>query len=125
MSGRKNVLPPYQIISSGDMSQASITSSVTNITYLDNICIQLVFTGSPTGNFAVQGSNTYEQDNNGNVVNAGTWTALDLTPSPAATGSGSNILIDLNQLSFPYIRVVYTKDSGTGTLNATISGKQL
>lgn len=125
MAGRKNNLQVFQNITSGDMSQASITSSVTNIQYLDNIGIQLNFTGVPVGTFAVQVSADYLQDDYGNVQNAGNWIPLTLSPSPAASGAAAQIYLDLNQLSAPWIRVVYTKTSGTGTLNGYITGKML
>lgn len=125
MSGRKNNLRLFRNIAAGDMSQATITSSVTNIQFLDNIGIQLTFTGAPVGTFEVQVSADYAQDDNGNVTNAGNWTSITLSPSPAAAGSGSTIYIDMNQLSAPWIRVKYTKTSGTGTLNGYITGKQL
>lgn len=125
MSGRKLVLTQFQNITNGDMSQSTITSAVTNIQYLDNIGVQLNFTGTPTGNFSVQVSADYAQDSSGNVTNAGNWIALSLSPSPAATGSGSNIYIDITEISAPWIRVVYTKTSGTGTLNGYITGKQI
>lgn len=125
MSRGKNVLNPYSIIVAGDMSQSSLTSAVTNIQYLDNVCLELIFTGSPTGTFAIQGSVNYAADINGNVTNAGDWVAITLSPAPVASGSAGTILLDLNQLSFPYIRVVYTKASGTGSLTAVIGGKQL
>lgn len=118
----KNFLSPVKIIDAGDMSQASITSSVTDIRYLDNVSIQCIFTGTPTGSFALEGSLDYYKIN-GAVQNTGTWTPITLSSTPAASGSAGNILLDLNQLSFPYIRVVYTKLSGTGTLNVYISGK--
>ena len=130
MSRGKDVLKPYAIIGgtsgvSGDMSAASITSLVTNIQYIDNICLELTFTGSPTGTFSVEGSVDYRQDFNGNVQNAGHWVPITLPTAPVASGAPGSILIDMNQLSFPYIRVVYTKTSGTGSLTATIGGKQL
>ena len=125
MSGRKNALLKYAIISSGDMSTASITSAVTNIEYLDNIWIQLNFTGTPTGTFAVQVSGDYSQGTGGTVLNAGNWTDLTLSTSPVASGAASTIFIDMNQISAPWIRVVYTKTSGTGTLNAFIGAKML
>lgn len=125
MSGRKNVLPLYTIISNGDMSQSSLTSLATNIQFMDNVCIQLVWTGTPSGAFTIQGSLTHQQDSQGNIINAGTWTDLSLSPAPVAAGSASSILIDMNQLSFPWIRVTYTKTSGTGTLTAVIGGKML
>lgn len=125
MSGRKNTLPKYQIITSGDMSQATVTSAVTNIEYMDNIGIQLNWTGTAVGTFAVQVSIDHAQDQNGNVSVAGNWIALTLSPSPAAAGASNQIYIDITQTSAPWIRVVYTKGSSTGTLNAFISGKML
>ena len=121
MSSRKNFLH-YPIITNGDMSAASITSAITNIQRLDNIGIQLNWTGAPVGTFAVQVSADYAQDIEGNVTNAGNWTPLALTPSPI-TALGSPIYIDIAQISAPWIRAVYTKTSGTGTLQTTIVGK--
>lgn len=125
MSGRKLTLKQFQTITSGDMSQASLTSRVTNIQRLDNIGIQLNFTGAPVGTFAVQVSADYNQDTEGNVTNAGHWVPISLSPSPAASGSAASIYIDLAELSAPWIRVVYTKTSGTGVLNSYITGKMI
>jgi hypothetical protein len=125
MSARKNVLAPHNIITAGSMSGA-LTSDATSIQYMDNICIELVWTGTPTGTFSIEGSLTYQTNSVGTgVSNAGTWVPITLTPPPAATGSAGSILLDLNQLSFPYIRVKYSPTSGSGTLTATIGGKQL
>lgn len=123
-TGRKSLLKK-QIITNGDMSQATLTSLVTDIQFLDNICVELVFTGSPTGFFYVQGSVDYTQDGYGNVTNAGNWVSLNLYPAPVAPGGDDLILIDMNQLSFAWVRVLYQKASGTGTLNAFIGGKGL
>lgn len=120
---RKNFLH-YPIISNGSMASASLTSAVTNIQRLDNIGIQLSWTSSPSGTFAVQVSADYAQDAEGNVTNSGNWVPLALSPSPA-TSSGSPIYIDINELSAPWIRVVYTRISGSGTLQATLVGKMI
>lgn len=125
MSGRKNFLPPFTIITAGDMSQASLTSTIVNIQYLDNICISFVFSGSPVGTFSIEGSNTYNQTPEGSITSVGTWTPIVLNPVAIAAGTSGSVLLDLNQLSFPWIRAIYTKTSGTGTLTATISGKML
>lgn len=122
---RKNNLRVYQNITAGDMSTASITSSVTNIQFLDNIGIQLDFTGTPTGTFQVQVSANHAQDEFGNVTVPGSWIPITLSPSPAASGSADSIYIDINQTSAPWIRVVYTRGSGTGVLNGYITGKLL
>ena len=104
------------------MSAASITSAVTQIQFLDNVGYQFVFTGSPVGEISIQISIDYAQDSQGVVSNAGTWTPLTLSPT-ASVASAGNIYVDLNQLSAPWIRAVYTKTSGTGILNAYVCAK--
>jgi hypothetical protein len=120
----KTVLLPSKIIDAGDMS-TNLTSKVTDIRYLDNIAIQLNWTGSPTGTFVIEGSLDYvpPPSAGGTAVNAGTWNAIPVSPTPAPAGSADSQLIELNQKAFPFIRTRYVKTSGTGTCNAYISGK--
>ena len=116
----KNALTPFHVINAQSMG-ASITGSPTNIQYLDNCSIQLNFTGTPTGSFSIQGSLDHAANAlTGVEQTAGNW--IEFTGA-SATGAANNILIDLNQLSFPWIRIVYTRVSGTGTLDAYISAK--
>lgn len=126
---RKSNLKQFNTIVDGDMSLPSITSAVTSIEFLDNIGVQLEWTGTAVGSFQVQVSIDYNQDNFGNVLNAGTWVPINF-PAPVSsvdipTSSGSPIYLDLNQLSAPWIRIVYNGVSGTGTLNAWIAGKMV
>lgn len=126
MSSR-NVLKPWRVINAVSMG-ASITSTPTNIQNLSDIAIQLNFTGTPTGTFAIQGSNDFDATNMGGslpgaTVNTGNWVPLDLSSTPTASGAADVILINMNGLSFPWIRIVYTRTSGTGTLNAYLGGK--
>lgn len=124
MSSRKNTLLKFQTITNGDMSTAAITSSVTSIQFLDNIGVQVNWTGTaPVGTIAVQVSADYAADEFGNVTNAGNWFTLPV--SPAVSGGTGSVYVDLNQMSAPWLRVVYTKTSGTGTLNAFITAKCL
>jgi hypothetical protein len=122
---RKDNLRVYQNITNGNMASASITSPATCIEWLDNIAIQLNFTGSPVGTFQIQVSVDYAQDIGGKVTNAGNWVAVTLPSSPVAAGAPGQIIIDLNQLASPWIRVVYTRTSGSGSLNSFISGKMI
>ena len=105
------------------MASATLTSSVVEIRNQDNVGIQLSWTGTAVGTFAVQISINHAEDANGNVTVAGDWVPLTLSPSIAAAGSADSAIIDLNQMSASYIRVVYTRSSGTGTLNAYITAK--
>lgn len=124
MSRGKNTLKKFLTIAAGDMS-ASITSGATNIQFLDNVGAQLHFTGTPTGTFSVEVSMDHEQDSQGAVSVAGNWVALPLSPSPVASGAADDIYIDMNQLSAPWIRLKYTRTSGTGTLAAYICAKEV
>ena len=93
---------------------------------MDNIGIQLDFTGTPTGTFEIQGSADYEQDEFGNVENPGFWIPIGpLSSAPVASGTDGQIFIDVNQISSPWIRVVYNRTSGAGTLNGFITGKEI
>lgn len=121
---RKNVLPKFKNITAGDMS-ANITSTVTNIGYVDNVGIELSWTGTPTGTFTVEVSVSYEQDSQGNVINAGSWNALTLNPTPTASGSAGSFYISLNQIEAPWIRVRYVRTSGTGVLTSFICTKEI
>lgn len=134
MSRAKN-LPVYQNISSGDMSTAAITSQVTSIQFMDDVGLQLNWTGSPVGTFQIQVSLDYNQDASSppNVTNTGNWVALTLTywngadfvtDTEIPTSVGSPIYLDLALLSAPWIRAVYTKISGSGTLNGYLTAKQ-
>jgi len=125
MSGRKSNLKQYQLVKNGDMSQASITSPVTNIANLDNIGIQLNFTGSPTGTFQIQISADYNQDYQGNVENPGNWVPMVFSTPPVASGSAGSVYLDIAELSAPWIRVVYVRASGSGSLQAWITGKMI
>lgn len=124
MSSRKNTLKVFKMIDAGDMS-GNLTSIPTNVEFLDNIALQLNFTGTPTGTFAVEVSIDYDQDSLGNILNAGNWIPLTLSPAPAATGSGASIFIELNQTPARWLRVTYTATSGVGSLDALISAKML
>ena len=117
-----NYLLPYNIITNGDMSQPSLTSTIIDTRGLHALALQFVFTGTPTGTFTVQGSLDYCMDNV-HTPNAGTWTALNIDPAPVASGASGNILIDLVAFGAPYIQVIYTSSGGAGTLNVMASGK--
>lgn len=121
---RKNNLLKYQPIVNGNMN-ASITSGVTSIQFLDNVGVQFNFTGTPTGTFQIQVSADYAQDEFGNVQNPGNWVAIALPSSPVASGAAGSIYIDLNELSAPWIRLAYVRVSGAGSLNAFITAKML
>lgn len=121
---RKNQLTKFQNITNGDMT-TTITSPATAIHFLDDIGVQFNFTGVPVGTFQVQVSIDYTQDQEGNIEDPGHWISIALSPSPVAAGAAGQVYVDLNMLSSPWVRVVYVPTSGSGTLNAFITGKEV
>lgn len=103
-------LLPIPIITAGDMSLASLTSTTLPLQFEDNVGLQFVWTGAPVGTIAVQVS--LDQTN---------WTDIPSTafvgtyPVPGTTTSPG--YLDMALLSAAYMRVIYTRTSGTGTLN--------
>lgn len=106
---------------------SNITSLPTNIQGTDNCGYQVNFTGAPVGTFGIQISQDYQPGTSPNSppANPGNWISLPLNPAITASGSPDIAYIDLNQMSAPWIRLVYTAISGTGTLNAFVTSKAI
>lgn len=110
----KSVIKPYLVLSAGDMS-GSLTTLATNISSSDNIGYQVDFTGVPNGTFSVEGT-----------INGTTWQGLTLTPAaPVAAGAAGGFVVNLNQVPYEQIRLVYTRTSGTGSLTVWAMSKRL
>jgi len=55
-----------------------------------------------------------------------TFTALTFSPAlTQPSGSNLNYLVDLNQVPFYYLEVVYVNASGSGTLTSILTSKDL
>lgn len=107
---------------------ANFTGPVTVIRYLDNIAYQInVTTSNSTGTFKVQGSLDYTINEPTNkVTNTGNWADLPLTGSPVAAAANDVIVINMNQLPYNAIRLVYTSTvAGTGTAAIYLMARQL
>ncbi len=122
-------LRPFNVITSGNMA-GNLTSLVTIIQKLSMLSYSYSWAGTdPVGTVAVQVSNDYSIDAQGNVVNSGTWTPIffldsagAIVSSFAVTGATGNGQVDIQTGAYA-IRTVYTATSGTGSLQAVINGK--
>lgn len=114
---------PFSVITNGDMS-GNITSKPTIIQKLSMIGYDISWTGTaPVGTMSVQVSNTYSENADGTVRNAGNWTTLTLSSPTPVSGATGNGFIDVDATGAYAMRLVYTRTSGTGTMNATITAK--
>lgn len=99
----------------------SITSLPTAIQFLDNVYYQIIWSGtSPVGVMEVQVSNSYDER-----LGTGSWDTVVLPVSPSVAANTGSISIDLNQLGAPWVRILYTRTSGVGTMSAYISAKEV
>lgn len=83
-----------------------------------NYSIQLVFTGTPGGSFSLQASNdtgsidaTHPDVSTHGVMN---WT--DVQDSPVTVAAAGDLMYDVRIAGYNYVRVIYTRTSGTGTI---------
>lgn len=122
MSSRPYI-KPFQVIADGDMA-GDVTSLVTSIGQITQMGYTISWTGSPTGSFDVQVCNNAQFDASGAyVAGSGSWVSLPLTPTINAAGSGDTAYADVIPTSAAFIRLMYERISGTGTLTAYIAGK--
>lgn len=84
--------------------------------------MEILATGTPTGVIKVQGSLDYSPTNNSPAVGP-TWFDVDLSLN-ALTGAPNNYFIDFTETSIPWLRVVYTRASGTGSLDVVATAKE-
>lgn len=121
LAGGKEFVPGYTLINAVSMA-GDITSATIDARYYDHVDIELVATGTPTGSFFVDCSLNQPMPP---AVAAPTWIAISLSPAPAVTGAASNIMIELLPTGCLFLRVRYVAGSGSGTLTAYVSEKQI
>lgn len=94
-------------VKNGAMASTNVIySQIVEKSRMDNIGLEVTYTGTPTGTFEVMVSNS--------GINF-----YALTFNPALTqpsGGAGGYAIDLNQVPFKYILLRYTNSSGTGVL---------
>lgn len=112
----QNQLTPVWIVRSGDMS-GDVTGPAVQMSFMDNVGIQVKWTGTPTGTLDVQVSL--------DPMNLG-WQSVPFSPTPTQpAGSSGTDWYEVNQSPAAYVRLIYTRMSGTGTLNAKIAIKSV
>lgn len=113
------------IITNGNMALSSVTSVGVDLNQINLSSMQAYWTGSPVGSLKVQVSTDnvplgLGADPASNVVH---WT--DYTGSSVAISAAGDQLYNMTFVGYRWARLVYTKTSGAGTINATYNGKGL
>lgn len=107
----KKVLTSYAILSAQSLA-ASFNSASTNVQFLDRISYSGSWTGSAVGSLIAQGS-----------ADGTNFANLDMNAINLNNASDSFVM-DIQCTSLPYVRLAYTRSSGTGSMTAVISGKE-
>ena len=87
---------------------------------------QPIWTGTPTGEFAIYVSNDFQPSATGdqsNPANAGTWTNLGASISGQPAGSAGNLFIPVYASCGLWIQLWYANTSGSGVASGTFVGK--
>lgn len=118
---------PNKVITTASMA-TDVISAVTVTRDLTLIGYTVVWTGVPNGNLQVEVCNDAIVSAQGNI-SGGTWDTLLVSyngslVSQIPTGSTSgSVAVNIADLAMSFIRLHYVVTSGTGVLNATVSGK--
>lgn len=120
-SAHAKVAVEHKIFNAASMG-ATVNSSGIQVAGVDLGSIQLVWSGggSPVGTFTIEVSNDMVNlasgaDQAANVVNWSTYTG-----SAAAITTDGDLIYNIANLGYRWLRVKYTRTSGTGTLNAVL-----
>jgi len=100
---------PDVLVDAGSMA-GNITSSSQQLTNIFGYSVQAVYTGSPVGTIKLQAS-----------LDRTTWN--DVSNSSTAISAAGSTLWNISDVQYPYLRVVYTRDSGSGVLTVKFFGK--
>jgi hypothetical protein len=108
---------------------SNIFGPVSVIDRIPGISYDIQWTGTPTGTFTVQVSNSYFTDPQGNVIGTPNWTNLPSSSFsgtyPIPSGSAGAGFLDVVGTEAYAVRLIYTAGSGSGTLTVYGAAKVL
>lgn len=99
----------YKILTAGSMA-TSLTSSAVDLSRVDGYSIYAKWTGAPVGTIKLQASL--------DGINY-----VDYPSSTSTVNGAGDIIWEVTTAFYDKIQVVYTRTSGTGTLDVQINGK--
>jgi hypothetical protein len=121
---RKDTLKSYVLLNAqSTASDFNTYTNPTNIDYLDNVGIQVVWTGTTVGTLEVYGSNDTANVQQGKYPT--NWSKFEFGATINVDTTNSDLLIHMNQVPYSWIALKYTATSGTGTITAKLTVKMV
>lgn len=122
-----NIFNTVAVSGSASAGGATFTSSVTAISYRDNVGYQINFTGAPFGVLQINACNDFnpqlpESGNPKNSSTNGTWVTLT---SVSMASIVSPVGFNLNQVPFAYVQAQFISGTASGVITGWISAKGL
>jgi hypothetical protein len=108
------------LLSAGDVT-ASLNSQPLLLAHAIGYAIQYVITGSPVGSIKLQGSNDPVPDAIYTAPVPANWT--DISGTTTAISAAGDGVFNANGVYYNWVRLVYTKTSGTGALTVVGNAK--
>lgn len=103
----------------GTVLNTTRNGTASSLQKIYNFSIQIVFTGTPTGSFKLQGSDDpYDIPNNTNAHAPTNWS--DIADSTFSVTAAGKVMWNYSMCGFNYVRPVYT-DSSSGASTAVIT----
>lgn len=108
------------LVSAGDMS-VNVTSPAIWMEHMALLAVQMLWTGTPTGNFTLEGSC---DPGNGDQTGTGVtnWIMIANTTQAAGAGAGKYCYW-LADVPVKWVRLVYSRTSGTGSVDVRFNAK--
>jgi len=127
--GTSRTVAPAASAVTGDMSEAITYSQWIDLASISKgAVIELLWNGNPEGGFAIKGSVRGPGADLGLDLTTedpdGTTYAGDLAEDDLRAEDLGTMLVNISGISFPWIRVVYTRVGGSGFWAARIHEKQ-
>lgn len=118
-----NFVGPKSVIVNGDMS-SDVVSDVITMEQLVMLSYAITWVGAGLeGVITVEVSNDFSTNAAGQIKNPGTWTTLPLSGTGAVDSDDDSGFIDIDANAGYAMRLRYTAEDGTGSLNVIAMGK--
>lgn len=91
---------------------ADITSRAIQFDNVTRMSIHIIMTGSPVGVVSLQCSNDLVSDHSSDTVT--NW--VDYTDGSSVVSGADQVMFNIRDVSFKWIRLVYVRGSGTGSM---------
>ena len=118
----ENLLQIDDVPVSGSLA-ADLTLKPVWLGHICNYAIQLTFTGAPNGTWKLQASNDAGQPNATSeaqqYVGVINWT--DIANSQQPISAAGDHMWQVENAGYRWVRAVYTRNSGTGTLTVAVA----